>query len=673
VVWINPRDAEEYHQADFDGDQLMVSSASRLPNIARETLHAGELGRFEAIAQRPKRAYAGVADEVGGLKYRNLAQVAAAVNQNKVGLVATNIGRVQSSMPGEGENPERFERRQRKLLNRLFQALQVEVDSPKSAERLEDIKEINGENLLLDARQWSDLRPSPFFDYKKNDRLYKSFAMPAEAPGSLNVLAREVVNPLWEPTRIRSRVCFAVPRRGKRHEFRYLFPKEGLSVDALEWAEGLKTRFQQARDEIQERVGEDRDAFNEELGKLYDSYRAEINELFPTPEERFEGAAALWYTQHTRPELDRHRRDCLVLAAQMGITFGLQHGYDLPSEAISRDAYVLSVPFGSDAIRWKEMLEQKGIAFDAVIHPQLPLIEFAFKEISTRLVEKLEAKFGGNVNDIDRLSVPDDLRIIPPADHGWAESRQDSGVGALAYNLFTEEVCQQLQTFQFGEIKLLGIRHNDFAGENFAGKEWRNQTVQFQVGEFELPELHPEYYRYHGTPIVQIDGKNLGTFSPDTPKLPIGSSFEATLRPEGSSVLLKVNPDSIQLPNPALTDSDSVQTVETERENWRREMAEGLMTAIATTYNQQSSKDTEVAQFRVGDRWTAYVQPTGDFIVRNEARRTVCRGNLHNGEESVPLSESDAGELERMLVERGRSVQSGRERSSNSTTAQLSV
>jgi len=28
VIWINPKDAEEYHQADFDGDQLMVSPAS---------------------------------------------------------------------------------------------------------------------------------------------------------------------------------------------------------------------------------------------------------------------------------------------------------------------------------------------------------------------------------------------------------------------------------------------------------------------------------------------------------------------------------------------------------------------------------------------------------------------------------------------------------------------
>jgi hypothetical protein len=37
------------------------------------------------------------------------------------------------------------------------------------------------------------------------ERLYRSFAMPADAPGSINVLAREVVNPLWEPTRIRIR------------------------------------------------------------------------------------------------------------------------------------------------------------------------------------------------------------------------------------------------------------------------------------------------------------------------------------------------------------------------------------------------------------------------------------------------------------------------------------
>jgi hypothetical protein len=74
-------------------------------------------------------------------------------------------------MPGEGENVERFERRQRKLLNRLFQALQVEVDSPKSAERLEDIEEIEGEKLLSNAKRWSESYPSHFFDFKKDECL----------------------------------------------------------------------------------------------------------------------------------------------------------------------------------------------------------------------------------------------------------------------------------------------------------------------------------------------------------------------------------------------------------------------------------------------------------------------------------------------------------------------
>jgi hypothetical protein len=653
VVWIHPKDAEEYHQADFDGDQLMVSPANKLPNIAKETLRAGEPGHFKPVKQRPKLAYTEITDEEGNLKYRDLSQIAAASSQNKVGLVATNIGRVQSSTPREGENSERFTRRQRKLLNRLFQALQVEVDSPKSAERLEDIKEIDGVNLLADAKKWSESHPSYFFDFKKDDRLYRSFAMPADAPGAINVIAREVVNPLWEPTRIRSR---------DRHEFRYLFPKETLSVDALEWAEELKTRFQQSRDEIKERVGDDREAFNEELGKLYDSYRAEIDELFTTPEDRFEGAAALWHTQHTRPELDRHRKECLQLAAQMEITFSFEHNYEMPSAALPQDIYVLTVPFGKDAIKWKESLEQKGIEFDATIHPQLPVIEFAFKDLSPKLVEKLAAKFGDNIHDLDELNIPKDLRIIPPADHSWATSRQDAGVGALAYNLFTEEVCQQLQDFQFAEMKVLGIKYNDFADENFASQQWRKRSVTLEVGVFELPASHPDFYRYNGTPILQIDGQNLGTFAPDSPKLPVGTTFVATLKPEGSSIILKVNADSIELPDVILPESEPMLDNAGElraihREFWRKEMFDNLVEAIGITYEQRQanqSESKEIEQFKIGGQWTAYVQRSGDFIVRNENKRTICRGNIHTGEEIFPLSEAAASELEEMILERER-------------------
>ena len=81
-------------------------------------------------------------------------------------------------------------------------------------------------------------------------------------------------------------------------------------------------------------------------------------------------------------------------------------------------------------------------------------------------------------------------------------------------------------------------------------------------------------------------------------------------------------------------------------------MFAGLVTAVGAAYKQKRPGDSEISQFKVGDKWIAYVQPTGDFIVRNEARCTICRGNLHTGEETLPLLEDYVGELERMLVER---------------------
>ena len=41
-----------------------------------------------------------------------------------------------------------------------------------------------------------------------------------------------------------------------------------------------------------------------------------------------------------------------------------------------------------------------------------------------------------------------------------------------------------------------------------------------------------------------------------------------------------------------------------------------------------------------------------DFIVRNEGKRTICRGNLKTVEEIFPLSEERASELEVMILER---------------------
>ncbi|NJR49229.1 MAG: hypothetical protein HC780_06335 [Leptolyngbyaceae cyanobacterium CSU_1_3] len=66
-------------------------------------------------------------------------------------------------------------------------------------------------------------------------------------------------------------------------------------------------------------------------------------------------------------------------------------------------------------------------------------------------------------------------------------------------------------------------------------------------------------------------------------------------------MVLKLNPDSIQLPEPIFPGAESVQSSELDRDQWCREMFAGLVTAVATTYEQQQSGGAEITQFKVGD------------------------------------------------------------------------
>ena len=250
--------------------------------------------------------------------------------------------------------------------------------------------------------------------------------------------------------------------------------------------------------------------------------------------------------------------------------------------------------------------------------------------------------------------------IVPPADCAWVESRTEPGKGAIAYHLFMEEIVEQLQQFQLEEIKVLGIKYNDLKNEDFASKKWKKQKVTLEVGTFELTESHPEFYRYNGIPIIQIDGKNLGTFAPDTPKLPIGTTFQASLSPLGATVVLNIDPNSIRLPAAqSETQTDTIPQDNTSSD-WRKEMQDLLFEAVSNTYKRRQEiepDNTETKQFKIGNSWTAYVQPNGDFFVRSESKRTICKGNIHTGEEVLPLSDAAALQLQEMIILTSKSAQ----------------
>lgn len=651
AVWINPRDAAEYHQCDFDGDQLIATPTKWMPNIAKETLRAGEARRFPPVVKRQKVPYTEVQNESGNFTYNTLPKVAAAVCQNSIGRVATLIGRVHTSepTPDEAASPtgqRQFAHKQQKLLHRLMAALQVEVDSPKSADRLESIDP----SLLDDTKQWRKEHPSPFFDFQKDPRLYRQFGLPTQAPeqSQVSVLCAiaEQINPLWEATQLRS-----LPRE----HFRYLFEREDLDVDALDWAETLKERAKQATAQIREMTGEDGEAFREALGNLYESYRAEIHAAFPSDEEKRQIAAAIWHTQHTRPELDRPRKQSIEVAKTLPVTFN-QDTFMLPSNPYEVEAYELSVPFDR-AQDWMNTLEARHIRYEAVVNAALPVVDFYLPDLSERNAATLQQTFGNQIIDVDQI--PDDLRVVPPVDLTWAQWEGDTGKAALAYTLMTEQVIDQLQEFEIEAIKAIGIAHNDYATENFS--RWRNQ-IQLEVVPYELDPNHPKYHAMNGVPVLKVvNGGVLGTFAPETPKLPIGATFEAAIADfTRSMVQLQIDPRSVQVERQSeetpqslspLTGRQSLQVVgsaEPRDLDGERSTQALLAQAIAQTYHRLPSP-TETVQLPIGSRWQATVMADGDYAVWDEQGGLVCQGNFETGEVGEPMNSARAEEFQRMV------------------------
>jgi hypothetical protein len=130
-----------------------------------------------------------------------------------------------------------------------------------------------------------------------------------------------------------------------------------------------------------------------------------------------------------------------------------------------------------------------------------------------------------------------------------------------------DEISDALSNYRVNQIEVVNVKHpdNDYSEEDFSKSKWKDRKVTLQVGTIDLPPTHEKYYRFQGTPIIQLDGKNLGTFSPESPKFPPGTTFEATLSPDkgGRSVMLKVDRESIRLPETQLPAIDSPEVSQT--------------------------------------------------------------------------------------------------------------
>jgi len=460
--------------------------------------------------------------------------------------------------------------------------------------------------------------------------------------------------------------------------------------------------------EIHLECGDDSKAIKEAVSKLYESLRADVTEAFPNAEERFLAASAMWHVETANPNLEVPRKACKELSRQLLIEFNLEPEYERLHEAMPKDTYVLSVPFeeferdgsnktvrdkkrqpvGKDlAGHWKELLDSKGIKYEATLHPSLPMVNFALIEPSEKLVGILEKKFGENVNEINSLDLTyrDGLgrtkdvssHIVAPADYTWLESQNQTPKAALVLNLFTDEICQQLQTFQFDRAELIGQKYNDLKDVDFSSPKWRQKTLTFEVGS-----VSGSGSRRDGSPIILLDGQELAMFSANSPKLPIGTTFEATIEPspKGSALILNINPSSVRLiesveefsevaPTPCQDRSQSVSPTTCQKRSQSvsptptqnkppsqpediaaspAHLSQLLKDAISEAYNQ-----TGETQIPVGN-WTAFISQSRNNVrclVRDEVDNPVLAADLKTGQIIKKLSENNSSQFIKYLRE----------------------
>ncbi len=566
-IFIRSDQAMQHHQCDFDGDQLIVTPASRFPQISQEIGQANEPAEYPQVVKREKTDYSKP-------KYTNLKQIAAAIKQNSIGYVATLIGRVQSSSNPyqKSSRQQKFESAQRKLLGRLFDALQIEVDSPKSAARYQD----HHEDIIAQTKNWVKKFPSPLFDYKKDERVYRTSCLPTSTDNNINCIAEQAVNPQWSRTKIKSL---------ELDRFGFLFDEAENKQDLKYWeqvclpkAEEIKQRYRDRSREIHQANKDDPERKKQEFAQLYEDLRAIVDEEFPDAEDRMLAASAMWKLETNNKSLKNHIAECKKLACKLNSTIELVKEHQFVKSLEPKETWVVSVPFvrrdsshaGNDVIgnrkgtsyrplaaEFKAYLDKQGANYEATVNSDLPLIDFALINPKPELIKNLQTKLGNNDNDrflwqehnlttYRGDTVP--LRIVPPKDYTWVEMNEENlAKGSLVLNLFAAEICQRLEEYQFTSFKLIGARHNDYAQVDFSDKRLQNKEFEFVVGKYN----NPNDYR-HGQPMVQLKGKDLAMFEPQSPRLPVGSTFTASIEQSKGALILHVKPESVRLPESEL-------------------------------------------------------------------------------------------------------------------------
>ena len=584
-VFIRPDEAMDRHQCDFDGDMLIATPTSQLPNIAREVRGASpkldrsgvDLNRdYEPVVKRKKQAYQGSLDKV-----------ALQIKQNSVGLVANAIGRVYNATADPNmrdRRKESWERLKVKTLNKLFDSLQIEVDSPKSNERHEDVY---GSELIEDIKKNKSYQ-QPFFNYKNHDKLFKTAPFPAATSGRDSVLdmMAQSVSKRWDRSKITARSAdnfrYLLSTKDERFASLKEKEKEDLSKQAHQLLDTYAKQIPKIL-EIEDAVAQ-KSAFNDFFERLEDNVVAlNLSEL----KERFL-ASALWEQEHSPSSDKKHAKKVRELTKydRPKLYSYSKKDHRFLGSLDKKTAQILEVPYQSDLFEQKlgrsdtarviaEKLTEQNVSFEATQHPSRPMIQFAIepqnippswkKTIDSVAKEENLAhnkKFDRNHNKAlaktggiswkeyyDRFGVKlknnskqsSDLRFNPPKELQPYLSSHRNKKAALTMALFTDFVAEAVsqKQQQIDKLNVTGIKYNAYQNIDLANDpRYKDRSFTFKV----KTDKNPKSATF-AQPVIMLGDTNfnrslpLGVIASNTPQLPNGAIFKAKIQKATTSAV----------------------------------------------------------------------------------------------------------------------------------------
>ncbi len=557
AIHIHPETAAFHLQADFDGDRLAFERADRYPTLAAEIQEALlPQNRYRDVVKRDKVPYQGSFEEIAVSAVKNdigkiANQIMKAVTlrwetllmpeEKKEGYLQQVAQYYRGLLAQDGDLDNKFQIRvpyrqeinrlahlpqqlssqqietalhtirniQFKIVGDLSNELQVAVDGPKSALRpdqaiLSACSEIGGYQPVT----WLAGR-----DKSRNPQVYRTKPLESSNYGPIDKMI-QVVNEKWEQSRLIARPAL---------QFRGFFSElsHPRIIDIAQEIKETYNDYLKSASTLEDLKSQDR-----ELIEPYIEVTSTKSQktIYLTRLERF-GALESGLFNRDQP--------CTIDLRLAKNTLDGEIPNSLVAVAtLNRDGKSIEQPIAAISL---SSVEQHNLKARMRLNQGMATIR---PGITLERINGIYRSLDEYVDMVRQEHPQSERRALAAAlwHHAHTRDRYQTKKALLAFKLFPKETVKQLEELQFTELKVVGLH---FPTNEYGNRQWRGEEVNCAIALHPIPDKSGQLEEKR---VLKVEGKVLAPLTSESPALPVGTQFKASILAQGSSAAVATTP-----------------------------------------------------------------------------------------------------------------------------------